>query len=68
MNITVDIDALRDYMDDYAGSAAFSGFPAAILDVIDNDSMDGYDLCRKAERMGIDLRDFAVDEDDGDDW
>lgn len=66
MDITVDVDALRGYMDDYAGSAAFSGFPAAMFDVIDNDSLDGYDLCRKAERMGIDLRRFAVDEDDAD--
>ena len=73
MYITVDVDALREYMDDYAGTAAFSGFPAAMLDVIDNDSMSAHDLCRKAERMGIDLRDFAVDAegedgDDDDEW
>ena len=67
MNITVDVDALRDYMDDYAGSAAFSGFPAAMLDVIDNDSLGAQALCRKAERMGIDLRDFAVAADDDSD-
>lgn len=64
MNITVDVDALRDYMEDRAGSAAFSGFPAAILDVMDIEDMDGYDLCRKAESEGVDLCHFAVDDDD----
>ena len=69
MGITVDVDALRDYLQDYAGSAAFSGFPGAMVDVIDADSLDARSLCRKAERMGLDLRDFAVDEggEDGED-
>ena len=70
MDITVDVDALRDYMQDYAGSAAFSGFSGAMADVIGIDGMSPRELCRKAERMGIDLRDFAVDDDDddGEDW
>ena len=67
MNITVDADALRGYMRDYAGSAAFSGFPGALVDVIAADSLDGRDLLRAAERMGIDLRDFAVEVDEDDD-
>jgi len=60
MDITVDVDALRDYMEDYCGSAAYSGFPGAMADVIDIDSMSGYELCKKAESMGIDLRRFEV--------
>ena len=62
--ITVDVDALREYMLDRAGTAAFAGFPAAMADVVAIDGMDGYELCRAAEREGVDLRDFAVDEDD----
>ncbi len=58
----INVDALRDYMMDYCGTAMFSGFPAALLDVADIESMSGEELCRKAERMGIDLRRFVVEE------
>ena len=59
---TIDVDALRRYLEDYCGSAAFSGFPAAILDVAKLEGMDGCSLCRKAEEMGIDLQRFVVRE------
>ena len=58
--ITVNVGALRDYLEDYCGCAAFSGFPAAIMDVADIERMGGHELCEKAERMGIDLRRFVV--------
>ena len=58
---TIDVDELRDYMEDYCGTAMFNGFPAAMLDLADIEQMDGYELCEKAEEMGIDLRWFAVD-------
>lgn len=58
---TIDIDRLRDYMKDYAGTAVFNGFPAAILDVADIESMDSHELCKKAEDMGINLSKFIVD-------
>ena len=57
---TIDVDALRDYMLDYCGTAAFGGFPAALLDVADVERASGEELCRKAEEMGIDLRRFIV--------
>ena len=57
----IDVDELRDYMVDYCGTAAFSGSPAAILDVVDIERMDGYELCEKAEDLGIDLERFRVD-------
>lgn len=57
---TIDVDALREYMRDYCGTAMFSGFPAALLDLSDIDSMDPHDLCEKAEEMGIDLQRFVV--------
>ncbi|WP_417757745.1 hypothetical protein [Senegalimassilia anaerobia] len=57
----IDTDKLRDYLEDYCGTAASSGFPATLLDVRDIENMDGYELCEKAEDLGIDLERFRVD-------
>ena len=57
----IDTDKLRDYLEDYCGTAASSEFPAALLDVRDIENMDGYELCEKAEDLGIDLERFRVD-------
>lgn len=57
----IDTDKLRDYLEGYCGTAASSGFPAALLDVGDIENMDGYELCEKAEDLGIDLERFRVD-------
>ena len=57
---TIDIDKLRKYLIEYCGTAMMGGFPAAVLDLADIEHMDGYELCRKAERLGIDLRRFEV--------
>ena len=58
---TIDVDKLRDYMTDYFGTAVFNGFPAAILDLSDIESMSGHELCQKAESLGIDLHDFEIE-------
>ena len=58
MEILVDVERLRQYMLDEFGSAAFGGFPAAVMDAWEIEGMDGYELCQKAESMGIDLRKF----------
>ncbi|WP_248922861.1 hypothetical protein [Olsenella intestinalis] len=58
---TIDVDALREYLEDYVGTAAFNGFPAAVLDLSDIEHMDGYELCQKAEELGVDLRRFEVE-------
>ena len=50
----IDTDKLRDYLEDYCGTAA-------LLDVRDIENMDGYELCEKAEDLGIDLERFRVD-------
>lgn len=66
MRIDVDIDQLRDGLLDRAGSAAGAGFPAAMLDVMDIEDESPQELLARAGREGLDLRDFAVaDEDDG---
>lgn len=57
---TIDVDELREYLRDYCGTAAFGGFPAALLDLGEIESLSGQELCRKAEQLGIDLREFAV--------
>lgn len=58
---TIDVDKLRDYMTDYFGTAMFNGFPVAILDLSDIESMSGHELCQKAESLGIDLHDFEIE-------
>ncbi|MGI6221741.1 MAG: hypothetical protein ACOYIP_07770 [Coriobacteriales bacterium] len=59
---TIDVDKLRAYLLDYCGTAMFSGFPAALIDVVDIQRADGIELCKIAERLGIDLRRFVVGE------
>lgn len=57
----IDVDALRAYLEDYLGTAMMDGFPAAVLDLADVESMDPYELCAKAEELGIDLSRFVVE-------
>lgn len=73
MKIEVDVDQLRESLRDRAGSAAGVGFPAAMLDVMDIEDESPQEFLARAEREGLDLCDFAVDnEDDGydtdEDW
>ena len=58
--VDIDIDALRAYLLDYCGTAMFSGFSVAVLDVADIERASGEELCRIAERLGVDLRRFVV--------
>ena len=57
---TIDVDELREYLRDRCGTAAFGGFPAALLDLGEIESLSGQELCRKAEQLGVDLREFTV--------
>ena len=61
MNIDIDVDALRDHLFGYCGTAAFSDFPAAMADVMDIEDMSAQQLCEKAEELEIDLRRFEVE-------
>ena len=63
MKIDVDVDQLRESLLDRAGSAAGAGFPAAMLDVMDIEDESPQELLSRAEREGLDLRDFAADDD-----
>lgn len=64
MKVNVDVDQLRGGLLDRAGSAAGAGFPAAMLDVMDIEDESPQELLARAEREGLDLRDFAVDDED----
>lgn len=65
MKIEVDVDQLRESLLDRVGSAAGVGFSAAMLDVVDIEGESPQELLTQAEREGLDLRDFAVDDDYG---
>lgn len=56
----IDIDRLREYLRDYCGTAAYGGFPAALLDLADIDALNDRELCEKAEELGVDLRRFEA--------
>ena len=60
MQIRVNVDRLREYMLDEYGTAAFGGFPAAAMDAWEVERMSGEELCREAERKGVDLRRFQA--------
>ena len=63
MKINVDVDQLRENLLNRAGNAAGVGFPAAMLDVVDIEDESPQELLARAEHEGLDLRDFAVDDD-----
>ena len=62
---TIDVDALREYLHDYYGTAMMGGLWPAAVDLGAVDAMDGYELCELAERLGVDLRQFVVGEREG---
>ncbi|MCI9261635.1 hypothetical protein [uncultured Adlercreutzia sp.] len=58
---TIDVDALRDYLRDYYGTAMMAGLWPALGDLGQIDARDGYELCELAEREGVDLTRFEVE-------
>ena len=58
----IDVDALRDYMEDNYGTAMMSGMWLALGDLGAVSSMSGQELCELAEREGVDLKRFVVEE------
>lgn len=63
MKIEIDVDQLREGLLDRTGSAVGVGFPAAMIDVMDIEDESPQELLARAEREGLDLRDFAIDDD-----
>jgi hypothetical protein len=60
MEYEIDISRLRrDMLDDY-GTAMFSGFPMAVMDVSRVERMSAQELVELAQKNGIDLRKYTV--------
>lgn len=59
MDITIDVDKLRDDLRDYYGSAVGSS-PFAMGDVISVDSMSDEDVVCKAVENGFNLYNYEI--------
>lgn len=56
----IDVDALRSYLADYYGTAMMAGFSTALLDMSEIEGATEKELCRIAERLGVNLGRFAI--------
>lgn len=60
MEITIDIDMLREDLKNYYGTAACNVFPAAMMDVWEIDRMSDEEVVRKAHDAGFDIIRYQV--------
>lgn len=60
--MTIDIDKLRDALMDYYGTAINSGFPMAVIELGGVSSDSPEELINMAKQIGMDLRDFEIDD------
>ena len=58
----INIDKLKRDLIDYYGTAAFSGMPAAMIDVFDVENASPEKLVELARHAGFDLRNYAEEE------
>ena len=56
----IDVEALRSYLLELCGSAAFTGFGAALADAAEVEFVDGEELLAIALRLGVDLVEFEA--------
>ena len=56
----IDVDALRSYLLDLCGAAAFADMGAALVDVADVECADGEELLGIALRIGVDPAEFEA--------
>ncbi len=60
MEYDIDIDALRRDMKDYYGTAMFSGFPMAVMDLSKVERLSDQELVEVVQKNGVDLRKYIV--------
>ena len=60
MEYEIDIRRLRRDLEDYYGTAMFSGFPMAVMDVSRVERMSAQELVELAQKNGVDLRKYVV--------
>ena len=58
MEYEIDISRLRRDLEDYYGTAMFSGFPMAVMDLPKVERMSAQELVELAQKNGIDLRKY----------
>ena len=56
----IDISKLRDDLEDYYGTAMFSGMPMAVVELTQAESASPQELVDMAQRAGFDLRDYEA--------
>ncbi len=58
----IDYEKLRKDLIDYFGSAMFSGFPMAVVDLSDVERASNDELIKIAKKNGFDLSKYLIDE------
>ena len=56
----IDISRLRSDLEDYYGSAMFSGFPAAVVELTQVENGSPQELVELSRRAGFDLNDYEA--------
>lgn len=59
----IDIEKLRSDLTDYFGTAMFSGFPMAIVDLSDVERASAEELLNIATKNRFDLKDYEIPDD-----
>lgn len=60
MEITIDIDRLRDDLEYYYGTGAFSGMPAMMMEVFNIQRMSDDEVVKNAQYEGFDLFKYQI--------
>ena len=60
--MVIDADKLRKDVLNYYGTAMYSGYPRAVIEVADAETASPQELVDIAQRAGFNLRDYAVDD------
>jgi len=60
----IDMDDLRRDLEDYYGTAAFSGMPVAFMDLYRVQQASDYELLRMAQQNGFDMSRYSRYDDD----
>lgn len=60
--MVIDADKLRKDVLNYYGTAMYSGYPMAVIEVADAETASPQELVDIAQRAGFNLRDYAVDD------
>jgi hypothetical protein len=60
--MTIDVNALKDYLTNYFGTAKTSEIPTAEADLVYLDGSSPEDIVKLALSKGIDITEFSIDD------